>query len=101
MSYIDGMAIRRAAHAVYDLTYHVVWIPKYRKHSMTDEVAESVKEVFHWIAEQYDMEIDRVEVVEDHVHNVDLCSAQVCSITDSATDEEYVSQRGISKISLA
>ena len=35
---------------------------------MTREVAEYVKGVFHQIAEQYEMEIDRVEVVEDHVH---------------------------------
>jgi putative transposase len=61
------MAIRRAAHAVYDLKYHVVWIPKDRKSILTDEVAAYAKEVFHRVAEQYEMEIDRVEVVEDHV----------------------------------
>jgi putative transposase len=62
------MAIQRAAHAVYDLKYHVVWIPKYRKSILTNEVAEYVKEVFRQVAEQYEMEIDRVEVVKDHVH---------------------------------
>ena len=62
------MAIRRAPHAVYDIKYHFVWIPKYRKSILTGEVAGYVKEVFHQIAEQYEMEIDTVEVVEDHVH---------------------------------
>lgn len=62
------MSIRRGPHAIYDIKYHLVWIPKYRKSILTREVAEYVKGVFHQIAEQYDMEIDRVEVVEDHVH---------------------------------
>lgn len=62
------MAIRRTSHAVYDLKYHLVWIPKYRKSILKGEVAQYVKEVFHQIAQQYEMEIDVVEVVEDHVH---------------------------------
>ena len=62
------MAIQRSSHAVYDLKYHLVWIPKYRKSILKGEVASYVKAVFHQIAEQYEMKIDVVEVVEDHVH---------------------------------
>ena len=62
------MAIQRTHHAVYDLKYHLVWIPKYRKSVLKGEVAVYVKAVFHQIAEQYEMKIDVVEVVEDHVH---------------------------------
>ena len=32
-------ALRRSKHAVYDLKYHFVWIPKYRKGLLTEEVA--------------------------------------------------------------
>jgi len=62
------MSIRRGSHAVYDIKHHFVWILKYRKSILTKEVAKYVKGVFHQIAEQYEMGIDRVEVVEDHVH---------------------------------
>ncbi len=62
------MEIRRIKHAVYDLKYHLVWIPKYRKHILTGDVAGSLKEVFSHIAEEYGFEIDTMEVVEDHVH---------------------------------
>ena len=55
-------------YAVYDLKYHFASIRKYGKSILTEEVAEYLKGVFHQIAEQYEMEIDRVEVVEDHVH---------------------------------
>ena len=62
------MGIRRAKHAVYDLKYHLVWIPKYRKHILVGEVAEYAKEIFRQIAEEYGFWIDTVEVMEDHVH---------------------------------
>ena len=61
-------ALRRSKHAVYDLKYHFVWIPKYRKRILTTEVADYAEQVFHRIAEGYDLVIDTMEVVEDHVH---------------------------------
>lgn len=62
------MGIRRTKHAVYDLKYHLVWIPKYRKHILGEEVSRYLKEVFNRIAEEYGFKIDTMEVVEDHVH---------------------------------
>ncbi len=37
MPYIDCMGIKRTRHAVYDIKYHFVWIPKYRKELLIDE----------------------------------------------------------------
>jgi putative transposase len=62
------MGVRRTKHAVYDLKYHLVWIPKYRKYVLGEEVATYLKEVFTKIAEEYGFVIDTMEVVEDHVH---------------------------------
>ena len=62
------MGIRRTKHAVYDLKYHMVWIPKYRKNILSEEIAEYLKEVFTRVAEEYGFQIDIMEVVEDHVH---------------------------------
>ena len=61
------MGIRRTKHAVYDLNYHLVWIPKYRKHILNRDVSGYLKEVFKQIAEEYGFAIDTMEVVEDHV----------------------------------
>jgi putative transposase len=60
--------IRRTHHAVYDLKYHLVWIPKYRKSIFTKEISKYIKEVFQEIARQYECEIDTMEIMEDHVH---------------------------------
>jgi putative transposase len=62
------MAIRRTKHAVYDLKYHLVWIPKYRKQIFNHEIAAYLKEVFQYIAEEFDLCIDTMEVMADHVH---------------------------------
>ena len=60
--------VRRTRHAVYDLKYHFVWILKYRKLILKGRVAEGLKEIFVDIAERYEMEIDTLEVMPDHVH---------------------------------
>ena len=62
------MGVRRTKHAVYDLKYHLVWIPKYRKHILDKEVSDYLKDIFNMIAEEYEFRIDTMEVMEDHVH---------------------------------
>ena len=62
------MGIRSTKSAVYDLKYHLVWVPKYRKQIFNPEMREYVKEVFQQIAEEYEFNIDTLEVMEDHVH---------------------------------
>ena len=60
--------VKRVKHAVYDLKYHFVWVPRYRKLILRGAVAEGLKEVFEGIAERYELDIDTMEVMEDHVH---------------------------------
>jgi len=62
------MVIKRAKHAVYDIKYHFVWVPKYRKHILTKQLRKRVEELFREIAEQYDFEIDVMGIEVDHVH---------------------------------
>lgn len=62
------MGIRRTKHAVYELKYHLVWVPKYRARVLGGDVGEYVKEVFQQIADEYEFHIDTMEVMEDHVH---------------------------------
>lgn len=62
------MGIKRTKHAVYDLKYHLVWIPKYRKHILDKEISDYIKATFNMIAEEYEFRIDTMEVLEDHVH---------------------------------
>jgi putative transposase len=61
-------SVKRTSHAVYNLKYHMVWVPKYRKMILKGDLAKRVREVCAEIAERYEFEIDTMEVKEDHVH---------------------------------
>jgi len=61
-------SVKRASHSVYDLKYHFVWVPKYRKLVLQEPLAQGLKEIFSGIAERYELEIDTMEVMPDHVH---------------------------------
>jgi putative transposase len=61
-------SIKRTSHAVYDLKYHMVWVPKYRKMILGGELAKRLKMSFEEISERYEFEIDTMEVKDDHVH---------------------------------
>jgi putative transposase len=62
------MSIRRTSHAVYDTKYHLVWSPKYRKWILRGDIRETVKVIFEEIALNHDLEIDTLEIAEDHIH---------------------------------
>ena len=85
-------AVKRAKHAVYDLKYHFVWIPKYRKLVLKGSVAESLRTIFYGIAERYEMEIDTLEVMPDHVH-LFLMAPPKCSPSQVVQTLKSVSAR--------
>ena len=60
--------VQRTRHTVYDLKYHIVWVPKYRKMILKGDLARRIREIFAEIAERYEFEIDTMEVKDDHVH---------------------------------
>ena len=59
---------KRTGHAVYELKYHFVWVPKYRRKILTREIKEKLKAIFLQIAEEYGFEIIEQQVMNDHVH---------------------------------
>ncbi len=63
------MGIIHTSHARYDLWYHLAFSTKYRKKVFTDlKTQQEVENLFREIALQYDLKIDKVEVLSDHVH---------------------------------
>ena len=64
----DCMGIKRVRHAVYDIKHYFVWIPKYRKKFLTDDMETRLEEIFKQITEEYKIEIDTMDVVRYHIH---------------------------------
>jgi putative transposase len=59
---------RFGAHTKTDLKVHLVWIPKYRKKVLSDEVAIRARDILRQIALEHELEIISGKVASDHVH---------------------------------
>lgn len=62
------MTVRTSVHAMYNIQYHFVWIPKYRRMILEDEIQKETKAIIHGIGERYDFEILEMSVKRDHIH---------------------------------
>jgi putative transposase len=63
------VGIKHTSHARYEIWYHVAWSTKYRKKVFkAEETKQEIEILLREIALQYDMEIDKVECLSDHVH---------------------------------
>ena len=59
---------RRAAHTVYALRYHFVFITKYRKPVLRGDIGTEVRELIREICRTLDIEIVQGHVRPEHVH---------------------------------
>ena len=48
--------------------YHIVWIPKYRKRVLKNQVSQRIEELLRECAEMNSWEIHELNVQSDHVH---------------------------------
>ena len=59
---------RTSAHTRFDIKYHFVWTTKYRKASLTGQVAVRLRDLVREICRTNDIEILQGHVSKDHVH---------------------------------
>ena len=62
------MSMHTGSHCKYDLKYHFVWCPKYRKFALGGNIGRYVTKIIKEVAERYDFEVDELAVMPDHVH---------------------------------
>ena len=63
------MEIRLSAHGAYHQQFHIVWIPKYRKRVLKDELKQFIeKRLFEIQVYHPDIEIQKYAIQEDHIH---------------------------------
>ena len=62
----DGRYAKNAG-AVFNLSYQVIWCPKYRK-VLVGDVEQRLKHILYATAQQYGVLIETMEVMPDHVH---------------------------------
>lgn len=55
-------------HCVYNISYHLIWCPKYRRPVLKDGIDTRLKELLIEKAYELDVKIESMEVLPDHVH---------------------------------
>lgn len=53
---------------VYNLGYHIIWCPKYRRKVLTGGVERRLRELLNEKAEKIEVVIETLEVMPDHLH---------------------------------
>ena len=61
-------SVSRAPGGIYDLGYHVVWCPKFRRAVLTGDVADRLKEIITEVCDSHGWTMVTLEVMPDHVH---------------------------------
>jgi putative transposase len=54
--------------AVFNVAYHLIWCPKYRRPVLVDGVDLRLKELLIKKAKEMKLSIEKIEVMPDHVH---------------------------------
>lgn len=54
--------------AVYNVSYHIIWCPKYRRKVLTGQVETRLKELLFCKAKELGITIAEIEVMPDHVY---------------------------------
>jgi putative transposase len=55
-------------HTVYNLGYHIIWCPKYRRKVLVNGIDKRLRELLTEKAKVLELNIERMEVMPDHVH---------------------------------
>ena len=99
------MKARRGAHTVYRLAYDFVWIPRYRRKVLREEVADWLDELIREICAGRDREIEALAVEIDRVHLFVSCPprdapAKVMNVLKSITARELYEESPLATIAL-
>ena len=60
--------VRRGRHVVYNLHVHLVFVTKYRRGAMTDEILTRCEEIMREVCDDFEAELKQFNGEADHVH---------------------------------
>ncbi len=60
--------VRTSHHCKFNINYHIIWIPKYRKQILTGKVKEVLKTLIKGICYDNRLDMLALEIMPDHLH---------------------------------
>jgi putative transposase len=65
---MSGKRWKKSTTTVFNIGYHFIWCPKYRRKILIGEVAERLRVLLSEKADQIQVELIQMEIMPDHVH---------------------------------
>lgn len=65
---VNTMELDNNNHSVFLMYYHLVFVIKYRRKVITDKISNRLKEIFEYIAPNYNIALQEWNHDKDHVH---------------------------------
>ncbi|MGH2331143.1 IS200/IS605 family transposase [Thermoanaerobacter mathranii] len=62
------MKTKKTRYAHYNINYHFVWIPKYRRKILVGPVAEELERLIRKVCDEREVEVLSLSIQPDHVH---------------------------------
>ena len=62
------MNINKTRYSIYNLTYHIVWIPKYRRKLFTGQMELRLTEIIRESCIRNNISVLALEIMPDHIH---------------------------------
>lgn len=64
----DSKDLHYGRTSVFSLQYHLIMVTKYRRGVLVGDIKEELRQLITSLASQFDMEIEEMEIMSDHVH---------------------------------
>jgi len=65
-------------HNVQNISYHIIWIPKYRKKILKDKIKTKLIDIFKDIEKKIQIKIEVYEIMIDHIHIFLKSTQNIC-----------------------
>jgi len=66
--------LKSSNHCVYNLGYHLIWIPKCRAKILKGRIKSQIKKWLYEKSKEIDIKIECCEIMPDHIHLFIKCS---------------------------
>lgn len=87
------MDYNRKKHAVFLLTYHIVFVTKYRKPVISDEIGDFLKSHAEYLVGRFNGEVLSAETDRDHIHLLVSLPPDVAPVTVVTTLKTHLSRQ--------
>ncbi len=58
----------KASSCIYNINYHIIWCPKYRKPILTGKIKDFLEEQIYTISATKEYDVIELKIMPDHIH---------------------------------